>query len=154
MDFLNETIINHKISYDDFIKDGQYDLKEFTFDEQTLAFWKSRNFYTQMMDVWGEVDKARNYYLKWKNAPDDEPEQKEERFFALLKSLKFVRECLAVVKENNDFEEKVKKTFRIAEWELYDFFFWDNEFYNTAETVTRWFDQWCFNINLDLLESA
>ena len=153
MDFLNEEILEQKIAYDDFIRDDRYDLKEFTFDEQSLAFWKSRNFYTQMMDVWGEVDKARNYYLKWKETPDTAPE-KEHRFQALLKSLKFVRECLAIVKENNDFEEKVKKTFRIAEWELYDFFFWDNEFYNTAETVTRWFDQWCFNINYDLLESA
>ena len=153
MDFLNEEILEQKIAYDDFIRDDRYDLKEFTFDEQSLAFWKSRNFYTQMMDVWGEVDKARKYYIKWKEATDATPE-KTQRFEALLKSLKFVRECLAIVKENNDFEEKVKKTFRIAEWELYDFFFWDNEFYNTAETVTRWFDQWCFNINYDLLESA
>ena len=149
MDFLNEKIIENKIDYDEFIKDSKYDLKEYTFDEQTIRFWKSRNFYTQMMDVWGEVDKARNYYIKWKNA---NTEDKEKRFSALLKSLKFVRECLAIVKENNNFTEPVKQTFRIAEWELYDFFFWDNLFGNTSETVTRWFDQWCFNINLDLIE--
>ena len=154
MDFLNETIVNHKIAYDDFIRDDQYDLKTLSFDEQTISFWKSRNFYTQMMDVWGEVDKARKYYLKWNEVSSTYSELKRERFLALLKSLQFVRECLAIVKENNDFEEKVKKTFRIAEWELYDFFFWDNEFCNTAETVTRWFDQWCFNINYDLLETA
>ncbi len=153
MDFLNEEITDHKIPYDEFIRDNQYDLKEFVFDDQTIAFWKSRNFYTQMMDVWGEVDKSRKYYQKWADTALDDPE-KEHRFQALLKSLRFVRECLAIVKENNNFEEKVKKTFRIAEWELYDFFFWDNEFCNTAETVTRWFDQWCFNINYDLLESA
>ena len=149
MDFLNEKIIENKIDYDEFIKDSKYDLKEYTFDEQTISFWKSRNFYTQMMDVWGEVDKARNYYIKWKNA---NTEDKEKRFSALLKSLEFVRECLAIVKENNNFTEPVKQTFRIAEWELYDFFFWDNLFGNTSETVTRWFDQWCYNINLDLLE--
>ncbi len=149
MDFLNEKIIENKIDYDEFIKDLKYDLKDYTFDEQTISFWKSRNFYTQMMDVWGEVDKARNYYIKWKNA---NTEDKEKRFSALLKSLKFVRECLAIVKENNNFTEPVKQTFRIAEWELYDFFFWDNLFGNTSETVTRWFDQWCYNINLDLLE--
>ncbi len=149
MDFLNDKIIENKIDYDEFIKDSKYDLKEYTFDEQTISFWKSRNFYTQMMDVWGEVDKARNYYIKWKNA---NTEDKEKRFSALLKSLIFVRECLAIVKENNNFTEPVKQTFRIAEWELYDFFFWDNLFGNTSETVTRWFDQWCYNINLDLLE--
>lgn len=120
MDFLNEKIIENKIDYDEFIKDSKYDLKEYTFDEQTISFWKSRNFYTQMMDVWGEVDKARNYYIKWKNA---NTEDKEKRFSALLKSLKSVRECLAIVKENNNFTEPVKQTFRIAEWELYDFFF-------------------------------
>ena len=149
MDFLNDKIIENKIDYDEFIKDSKYDLKEYTFDEQTISFWKSRNFYTQMMDVWGEVDKARNYYIKWKNA---NTEDKEKRFSALLKSLEFVRECLAIVKENNNFTEPVKQTFRIAEWELYDFFFWDNLFGNTSETVTRWFDQWCYNINLDLLK--
>ena len=149
MDFLNDKIIENKIDYDEFIKDSKYDLKEYTFDEQTISFWKSRNFYTQMMDVWGKVDKARNYYIKWKNA---NTEDKEKRFSALLKSLEFVRECLAIVKENNNFTEPVKQTFRIAEWELYDFFFWDNLFGNTSETVTRWFDQWCYNINLDLLE--
>lgn len=154
MDFLNETVVDKKIPYEEFVRDDYYDLKEFTFDEQTMEFWRGRNFYTQMMDVWGEVDKARKNYIVWKEIPKSDTSKKRERFLALLKSLKFVRECIAVVKENNDFEEKVKKTFRIAEWELYDFFFWDNEFGNTAETVTRWFDQWCFQINLELLETA
>ena len=154
MDFLNETIIENKISYEEFIRDDHYDLKVFTFDDQTLDFWKRRNFYTQMMDIWGEVDKTRKNYIVWKSIPDEDAEQKNHRFEVFLNSLKFVRECIAVVKENNHFEEKVKKTFRIAEWELYDFFFWDNEFGNTAETVTRWFDQWCFNINCKLLEAS
>ena len=154
MDFLNEAIVDKKIEYEDFIRDGHYDLKEFTFDEQTMDFWKSRNFYTQMMDIWGEVDKAKRNYVVWRDVPENEPEKKAKRFEVFLKSLQFVRECLAVVKENNGFEEQVKKTFRIAEWELYDFFFWDNEFGNTVDTVMRWFDQWCFGINCELLQSA
>ena len=151
MDFLNETIMEHKIPYEDFIQDDTFDLKEFSFDEETLNFWRNRSFYTQMMDVWGEVDKARRNYVAWQGILDEKGADKEKRFRVFLKSMKFARECLAVVKDNNGFEEKVKKTFRIAEWELYDFFFWDNEFCNTADTVTRWFDQWCFQINCDLL---
>ena len=96
MDFLNENIVDNKIDYDDFTKGHKYDLKDYTFDEQTIRFWQNRNFYTQMMDVWGEVDKARNYYIKWQNA---EPDEKGKRLKTLIKSLKFVRECLAIVKK-------------------------------------------------------
>ena len=152
MDFLQEDIIDHPISFDEFTSGDKYDLKEFTFDPQTMEFWRGRNFYVQMMDVWGEVDKARNNYVEWYNTPLENSEKKHARFEVLIKSLRFVRECLAVVKENNDFDEKVKDTFRIAEWELYDFFFWNNDFGNTAESVTGWFDQWCYSINYDLLE--
>ena len=148
MDILNERIFDNKITYEDFTGSDRYDLKEKSFDEQTMEFWRSRNFYAQMMDVWGEVDKARNMYAAWKEA---ENESKAEKLATFFKELKFVRECIDVVKNNNDFDERVKETFRIAEWELYDFFFWDNEFGNTIETVTRWFDQWCFNINCDLI---
>ena len=150
MDFLNEGIFDNKISYEEFTGSSRYDLKEKSFDEQTMEFWRSRNFYAQMMDVWGEVDKARNMYVAWKDADEG---NKNEKLASFFKELRFVRECIDVVKNNNDFNEKVKETFRIAEWELYDFFFWDNEFGNTIETVTRWFDQWCFNINCDLIAS-
>ena len=148
MDILNDKIFENKIAYDEFTGSDRYDLKEKSFDEQTMEFWRSRNFYTQMMDVWGEVDKARNMYAAWLDADEG---SKKKKLASFMKEMRFVRECIDVVKNNNDFEDKVKETFRIAEWELYDFFFWDNEFGNTIETVTRWFDQWCFNINCDLI---
>ena len=42
---------------------------------------------------------------------------------------------------------------KCAEWELYDFLFWGNEWNNSAETVTSWFDQWCYDINYDILSA-
>lgn len=44
-----------------------------------------------------------------------------------------------------------KRTLRIAEWELWDFCLWGNTFHNTAETATRWFDQWRYDYNSELL---
>ena len=151
MDILSRENAIHPIAYDDFTKDGTYDLKEFTFDQQTLDFWHGRSFYVQMMDVWGEVDKARNNYITLQKVPVTDDELRNKRYEVLLDSLRFVRECIAVVREGNDFAEPVKQTFRIAEWELYDFCLWDNVFMNTADTVTHWFDQWCYDINAELL---
>ena len=71
MDILNERIFDNKITYEDFTGSDRYDLKEKSFDEQTMEFWRSRNFYAQMMDVWGEVDKARNMYAAWKEAENE-----------------------------------------------------------------------------------
>lgn len=43
---------------------------------------------------------------------------------------------------------------RAAEWELYDFFFWNNYFRNSIDTVSKWFDERRFAINYDLLKEG
>lgn len=125
------------ISLEDYEK-GKYDLKmdDLSLDKEDVDFWLSRNFYLQMMDIWGEVDKLKSL------SGDD-----------LIYQINRIREYMTIVKYSikNDFSESGKQTLRIAEWELMDFYLWNNEFHNTKETVSRWFDQWCYNINLNLL---
>ena len=40
---------------------------------------------------------------------------------------------------------------KVAEWELFDYCLWDNQFQNDSVSVMKWFDQWCYDINYDLL---
>lgn len=126
------------IKYDEFINNLSSKIDDLDLDKNTINFWLSRNFYLQMMDIWGEVNKLKQ--LKDKNA--------------IKNQLKRISNYLTIVRESkiNNFKEEVKKTLRIAEWELYDFYLWNNEFHNTIDTVSNWFDQWCFSINYDLLE--
>ena len=123
------------IKYNDFVN-GMYDKKidDLNFDKETIDFWLTRNFYLQMIDISGEVDRLASLDEK-----DIEPQ------------LKRITGYLTIVRESrkNNFSNEVKKTLRIAEWELYDFYLWDNEFDNTSETVSGWFDQWLFNLNYD-----
>lgn len=100
---------------------------------------KRRSIYHRMLDIWGEVNRARAAWLKWHDEGLPEDLASLERQMNLVDRLCYMVYC----DENATFG--MKRSLRVAEWELYDFFFMENRFRNTADTVTRWFDQWNYH---------
>ena len=123
------------ISYEDYIY-ADYEER----DDDMISRWKQRNFYSQMMDVWGEVDKTLEYYKKT-NQVDE----------ALIQKCGFIHKMLSTVCNCPGVNKDRRITLRIAEWELYDYMLWGNTWNNVDTSVRRWFDQWCYEINYDLL---
>lgn len=105
---------------------------------------EGRTFYHRMMDIWGEVDQSRRAWLAW------ERDRTPEKLASLEKHMESVNRACYLIYNDEAQTPAMKSSLRIAEWELYDFFFWDNAFHNTAETVTRWFDQWCYDYSVNL----
>ena len=124
------------ISYEDF-KNNDYDEP----DEEMISRWQKRNFYSQMMDVWGEVDKTVERFNRTHKVDDD-----------LIKKCEFIHKIISVVRNCPGVNIDRKITLRIAEWELYDYMLWGNSWDNTEESIMNWFDQWCYEINYDLLD--
>lgn len=97
---------------------------------------KRRSVYHRMMDIWGEVTRAQKAWVKWDATGEEKDKQALERQLDLIDRL-----CYLIYNDENA-SVGMKRSLRAAEWELHDFFFMDNRFHNTPETVTRWFDQW------------
>ena len=112
-------------------------------DADVLKMRQARNLYRQMLDVWGEMSGSVESYKKYKK----KKLTKEELFNQLSA---FHRICCTVYKAPN-ITDGAKWELKVAEWELYDFMLWNNEFHNTIKSVTSWFDQWCFGINKEML---
>lgn len=128
-----------KTTLNDFINDFIFKINLDEIDEEKANKWHSRSFYSQMMDVWGEVDKTINAYKENRSEED------------ILTHLNLVSKLCSIVYLDPKVLNGAKYELRVAEWELYDFLFWDNEFHNTVDTIMNWFNQWCFDINYELL---
>ena len=105
-------------------------------DENVLKMRQSRSLYRQMLDVWGEVSGCIDAYKKYKKhklAYED----------MLIQFDSFHRMCCTVY-DSPGISDGAKWELRVAEWELYDFTLWKNEFHNTIKSVTGWFDEWCY----------
>jgi len=114
-----------------------------TDESEMIKTWSTRNFFSQMMDVWGEVDKLPELYEKYKNT---------ENFSAFIKQLEMVSKLCRIVRNCPECTIGEKEELKMAEWELYDFYEGDNTFNNTdGRAAAKWFDQWCYDINYDLL---
>ena len=105
---------------------------------ETLEFWQGRSFYVQMMDIWGQASSVIKEY------ENDNAE-------AVKHELSNFSNLCCIIYANQNISEGAKWELNIAEWELMDFCLWDNEWNNDAVSVMKWFDQWCYDINYDLL---
>ena len=105
---------------------------------QVMPDWTDRTFFSQMNDVWGEANKAVE-------------SSSEGRTDKLIRQLKVFSDICSIIYMNPNITDGAKFELREAEWELYDFCLWDNELHNTPKSVMRWFDQWLYDINYDLL---
>ena len=105
---------------------------------QEISNWDNRTFFSQMNDVWGEANKAVEISC----------EGKTEK---LTQQLKVFSEICSIIYSSPNISDGAKYELREAEWELYDFCIWNNELQNTSDSVMRWFDQWLYDINYDLL---
>jgi hypothetical protein len=106
-------------------------------DSDSLKELMGRNFIYQMMDVWGEADKAVQTH-QTKNTE------------AILKQLSNLHDVCNIVYINDDISDDVKWELKVAEWEIFDYCLWDNEFQNDSASIMRWFDQWCYDVNFEV----
>ena len=112
-------------------------------EKDLINVWSSRNFFSQMMDIWGEVDKLPTLYEK--SLLDKDSSALKMQLQRVSKFCKIVRNCPGCTKGER---EEIK----IAEWELYDFYLGNNLFNNeNGYEASKWFEQWCYNINYELL---
>lgn len=103
---------------------------------ETLLYRHVNSYHKQMLDVWGEMSNSLSLYKMVK--------KKKATMEDLMNQLNSFHRCCYVVYSDEKNSEGLKWELRIAEWELYDFILWNNEFHNTEKTVTTWFDQWCY----------
>ncbi len=134
-------IFKEKTEFEEFVRNTDAE------DEKIKKEWFDRSFYAQMMDIWGEADRLRNYKIDYDRAKTKEAYNRMEKQGELFHHL-----CNTIYL-NPKSSVGQKWELKCAEWELYDFVFWDNEWNNSAETVTSWFDQWCYDINYDILSA-
>jgi hypothetical protein len=109
-----------------------------SWDSASLNELMSRHFYLQMMDVWGEADRLVRYHS---TSCIDTIDNQVKNFHNICSTIHY----------NENIEEGVKWELKIAQWELLDFCIWDNVFYNDSNSVMKWFDQWQYDINYDLI---
>ena len=125
----------NKITLDDFI--GQAHDKP-KWEPDSLAELMDRNLMLQLMDIWGEANKAVDAHKK--NNIDD-----------VIKQLSNLHDVCNIIYLNKNIDENVKWELKVAQWELLDYCLWDNLFQNDSVSVMKWFDQWCYDINYALL---
>ena len=99
----------------------------------------NRNFILLMMDVWGEANKVIEIF-QTKNTE------------AILKQLSNFHDVCNIIYLNDDIDDEVKWELKVAEWEIYDYCLWDNEFQNDSSSIMRWFNQWCYDVNYDIMQ--
>ena len=133
----------NKCSFEEFC--NSYNEKRFS--DEDIKNLKNENFYYQMLDVYGEDERAKHLWKKYQDIDNSDLRKLLEKQLQLISKLCFV------VYFDPAIEVAYKESLRLAEWELYDFYLWDNEFNNTVDTVETWFRQWCYQFNFDLIEN-
>ena len=124
-----------KMTLDDFIVQEHDHPK---WDPASLTELMERNLLLQFMDIWGEANKVLQAYKK--SNTDN-----------IIKQLRNLHDVCNIIYINDSIDENIKWELKVAEWELFDFCLWDNQFQNDSVSVMKWFDQWCYDINYDLL---
>lgn len=103
-------------------------IKEFTDD---------RTDFSILMDVWGEANHAVELPVKDKDA--------------IKLQLQTLNDICHLIYDNAKFDKGLKDELKIAEWELNDLLLGKNIYGYNKKTVMSWFNQWCYDINYDLL---
>lgn len=104
--------------------------------DEVLINRQKASYREQLLEVWGEMNNSLSAYKRMK--------KKKTTKESLIRQLESFHRCCYVVYSDEKNSEGLKYELRVAEWELYDFILWNNEFHNTKKTVTLWFDQWCY----------
>lgn len=122
-----------KTTLDDFINKEP---EKPSINDEILKQRHNNSLHRQLLDVWGEVDSSLSLYDKWKKGMADKTD--------LESQLECVHNCCYTIYSDPKASEGIKWELKIAEWELYDYTLWDNQFKNSRKSVTLWFDEWCY----------
>ena len=115
------------------------DIEKPDISDDILESRHKNSLHRQLLDIWGEVDASLSLYDKWKKGKASRED--------VLSQLECVHNCCYTVYSDSKDSDGIKWELKIAEWELYDFILWNNEFMNNRRSITLWFDEWCYNTN-------
>lgn len=108
--------------------------------------WHAHNFYSQMMDVCGEIENAKRLRASYETYSTD------ETFDKLKQSVDKIHKYCTIVRLDPKTNSSQSTDLSIAEWFLRDCMIGDNTFNISPDYYTDWFDQWLSDINFDLLD--
>ena len=112
--------------------------KEYTWHPETAKEWLDMGFFQQMNDIWAIASSI----IEFHKAND------KDNIIILLEKLS---NLCNIIYNDPETDEGKKWEICYAEWELYDFCLWDNSMNNNYNSVMRWFDQWCYDINYSMI---
>ncbi len=115
------------------------DIEKPDISDDILKSRHKNSLHRQLLDIWGEVDASLSLYDKWKKGKASRED--------VLSQLECVHNCCYTVYSDSKDSDGIKWELKVAEWELYDFILWNNEFMNNRRSITLWFDEWCYNTN-------
>lgn len=134
-----------KINLDDFIKkDYDEDIID-KIPSDILESWHNRTIYSQLLDVWGEANRA---FEMWK---DFKAKKNKYQLKDIEDQLDNMNRLCNIIYHDNSVTDGMKYELKVAEWELYDFCLWNNIRKYNKNNIMSWFNQWCFDINPKLL---
>ena len=113
--------------------------------ETSTDEWKNRTLFSQLIDVWGQANKALKHYKNWIE------NKSEEEFNFLLNELESIHRICLNIYNNPEVGKGAKWELKVWEWQQYDFYFWDNTLRSNINNVNRWIDQFMYDINYNLL---
>lgn len=114
-------------------------------DEDMMQAWHLHSFYWQMMDVWSEVEQAKWLWRKWNRTKTNSDHT------LIVNKMREVHNLCCIIRSDSYNSKGAKWELKVAEWELYDFFFWENTFKNNIDTVSKWFDERRYAINYAII---
>ena len=146
MDFIDKVVSGiTKMEFEQFAKMKDETL---SIDEDMMRAWHLRSFYWQMIDVWSQVDQAKWLWRRWSRTKMDSD------YTSFVNKMREVHNFCCIVRADPYNSHGAKWELKVAEWELYDFFFWDNSFQNSIDSVSRWFDERRYAIDYELLKEV
>lgn len=132
-----------RLDYKEPISMKKYCLSDYI--ETQTDDWRGRTLLSQMIDVWGQANKALKHYLAFKK------NKSKNEFDGLLDELKSVHRICLNIYNNPEVHDGAKWELKVWEWQQYDFYFWENKLHSTAKTVNSWIDHFMYDSNLNLV---
>ena len=124
--------LQKEISLDDFLK-TKFSLENF--DEGFVVDWNNKTFFSQMLDVWGEMNYTHQAYSNGSDSSD------------VLKHLYSFHDVCCLVYNNPNVLSGEKYSLKIAEWEFINYILGKSK----DKSCIKWFDQWNYDINFDFV---
>lgn len=136
-----------KISYNDFMN-MKFDINDI--DKELLDFWYKRSRQSIMLDIYGGADEIISICKKTPKFKD-RINNKNNYKDAILTQLKSFHRVCRIIYNNPNITSGLKWEVKVAEWEMLDYILWNNERNYNINTIMEWFNQWCFDANLELI---